>query len=87
MSVEMLNVKNYGSERVWSKKHNRDSFEHWRKDNVTMIRDVHKRTAEKLARAGITLVMHWKYLDNTNETMVGSSEGIKPDGTNGLTVA
>ena len=85
--MEILNVKNEGSDREWCKKVIRHEDELWEEDEVRQIRGVGKTSVEKLKRAGIYYVKDLKYLDDTDETMFGISEGTKLNGENGLTVS
>ena len=82
-----MNVKNDGSERMWVKKTPRDNGEVWEEDDVLRLKGVRKKTKEKLEKAGILLVKHLKYLDNTDETMQGLCEATKTNGRNGLTIS
>eukprot|EP00957_Ditylum_brightwellii_P075774 5758743-Ditylum_brightwellii.AAC.1 len=77
MSIEILSSNQHESERGWSNKPRRKNNELWEEDAVCKIQGVQKQTAEKLARAGITLVKHLKYLDDINETIKGISEATE----------
>eukprot|EP00957_Ditylum_brightwellii_P170111 12948334-Ditylum_brightwellii.AAC.1 len=67
MSIEILNVKQHGSEMGWSNKPRRENNELWEEGTVCKIQGVQKQTTEKLARAGITLVKSLKYWDDNNK--------------------
>ena len=69
------------------KKTPRDNGEVWEEDDVLRLKGVRKKTKEKLEKAGILLVKHLKYLDNTDETMQGLCEATKTNGRNGLTIS
>eukprot|EP00957_Ditylum_brightwellii_P183691 13991294-Ditylum_brightwellii.AAC.1 len=77
MSIEILNVKQLGSKRGWSNKPRRENNEVLEEDTVCKIQGVQKQPAEKLARTGIILVKHIKYLDGSTKTMEGISEATE----------
>eukprot|EP00957_Ditylum_brightwellii_P081712 6216237-Ditylum_brightwellii.AAC.1 len=69
-----------------AQKNDRSAGQLWEDESVTMVKGVSKKTKEKLARAGITLVKDIKYLDDSNDAIAEiCRETHEKNRENGLT--
>ena len=84
--IEIFNIKKHGSDREWLEKESRLEGQLWEEDNVKQLKGVSHKKMEMLEQAGIKLVKDLKYLDDTEETMLGICNETKVNGNNGLTV-